>query len=712
MSKLLKEIMIIILVLLFCLGLFLLTNYFNITDIINGYGSNKVIIGSFMIFIVITVVLIANYVKNIDKNKQIKYRDKLFNLLTKNSDTVYFMYDPNLKNVVYMSNNTEDVLGTTSTDKDNILNEIFEIPVLQNEFKSWNKKDEFISQMILYNSNSYQSNRWIKVKIYPHKEKKLEYYVILISDVTKEHDRQHLLVSQASDIKLREKQLNQITSISYDVEMDIKLSNETIKLNNLKESNLLGENCNGNYDKIIDDLLNKYVYEEDIKTFKEHFSIEKFNQLFKQEQLEPIFFRYRLKNEKVWLESTAFLSLQKGEETVTILTKDVTENAEYMRNQNLMLQNALKSAESANKSKTNFLSTVSHEIRSSMNAILGLSESVLNTELPIDIKDDIENINSASVNILEVIDNILDISKVEAGIFELREKEYNTVKLFKDVINVSKQNFDKKSVKFILNIDKEVPVNLYGDSSKIRQILLNLMEVLETFIKKGTLTFNISSVKNKNNTNLKINIIAKSPIIYPKEIEQSFNSDSDSGIKMIENLIDKLKGNLSIKPVSNDEINFELSLNQRYNNDEIVGELEEQTITRKKVSISKFKGKKILIVDDNKLDQKVASRLLKDSEVEISCVSSGDECIKLLSSNNDFDLILLDQMMPGMDGIETLSKLKEDKNFKIPVIMLTADAIIGKKEQYLKAGFNDYITKPIVIEDLNKLLKTYLNKED
>ncbi len=711
MSKQFKEVLIIVIFILSIIGIYFFVTYFDYNSIISGSSSNKFLIGIAILFVLISLGLIINYVRNISKNKELKHRDRLFNSLTKNGDTIYFLYDTKTKKVTYVSKNIEEVLGINTTDGDMVLNKILGLPVLQNELRSWDKEKEFVSQMILYQDLAYQYERWIKVKIYPYKEKKLQYNVILVSDVTTEHDRQHLLVSQASDIKVREKQLNQITAISYDIEMDLNLETETVSKTNLKEINILGENKIGKYTEIIDEMLDNYIYDANIQEFKSLFSIDNFNKQFESKTLEPISVRYKLKDNKTWLESTAFLSFQKGCRIVTILTKDVTANAEYMRNQNIMLQNALKSAELANKSKTNFLSTISHEIRSSMNAILGLSESVLNTELTEEVKEDVENINSASNNILEVIDGMLDISKVESGILELNEKEYDVVKLFKDVINIAKQNVDKKNVKFALNISKEIPASLYGDAGKVRQILLNLLETSINNTKKGTIIVNVEMDKRKSDVNLIINIEDDNIGIDPKDVENAFNDNNDVAFSVVKKLIDLLKGSLSIESINDKGIKFELQIIQRCNNEILVGEVKEETVTKKKSLVYKTKDKKILIVDDNKLDQKVASRLLKDSGIEIETVDSGQECIDLIKSGKKYDLILLDQMMPNMDGIETLQELKKIPNYNIPTIMLTADAMVGKKEEYLKAGFNDYLSKPIVIDELNRVLKKNLDKE-
>ena len=165
--------------------------------------------GIYKIIMLLFIVIfwLSSFVFGKSKTKELHHRDKLFNSLVQNSDTIYAMYDVNKREYIYTTNNAYEVLGIKESEKETnqIINQIFEIPVLKNELEEWNQKSEFVSQMLAFKNPAYQHTRWIKVKIYPFKDKKLNYNVILISDVTKEHDQQHLLVTQAADIKTREK---------------------------------------------------------------------------------------------------------------------------------------------------------------------------------------------------------------------------------------------------------------------------------------------------------------------------------------------------------------------------------------------------------------------------------------------------------------------------------------------------------------------------
>ena len=386
--------------------------------------------------------------------KDTKYKDKLFNSLVQNSDTIYLMYEPSSENIIYMSQNMEEVLGLKDIDEiksKNIVKEILNIPIIKDELEYWNKKEEFVSGMVQYHNPAYQHTRWIKIKIYPVKEKKTSYHIILISDATLEHDRQHMLVTQAADIKSREQKLNQITSITYDVEMTITVGPGTFTMKNLKDSvNYFGSDVTGNYIEELNKIVETYVLEEDRNIVLDALNKapEIKEALLNDKDLEPTYIKYRLKDEKTTLESVTFFTKGKNGIYATILTHDVTENTEYIKRQNTLLQTALTEAEEANKAKSEFLTIMSHEIRSPMNVIIGLSESALSKEedLTKDLKEDIEAINTASNNLLDVIDGLLDISKIESGKVDLDEKEYDLAKFIKDLESYTKEKIKDKNI--------------------------------------------------------------------------------------------------------------------------------------------------------------------------------------------------------------------------------------------------------------------------
>ena len=691
--KLFKEIFTVVAILIVVGAIYFLTNNFDIHNL-----SIEMIIVMLLVFIIIVVYLISLF-KGSKTRKELKYREKLFDSLVMNDDTIYIMYDVKAKNYTYMTDNVCDILGKKeelSKEKENkesirLLKEVFTLPIISEELRNWNKKSEFVSQMFSYRNSSYQYVRWLKVKIYPIIEKKSEYYIILISDVTKDHDKQHLLVTQAGNIKLREHQLNQITASSYDVEMDVNLTTNEAKINNLNdELKYFGQNKEGRYTDILDTLVNKCVKAENRKEVQSVLSLDNLKKISEEEKYEPISVKYQYNIDDVlWLESTAFFTKNNNDDIVTILTKDVTENAEYMRKQNALLQKALNDAKRANQAKSNFLATMSHDIRTPMNVITNLSESILNENLSPNVREDVENINTASVNLIDVIDGILDISKVENGIIELKEKDYELNKVFKDILNYTKESINKKSIKASLTIEKSLPNNLYGDSSKLRQMITNIIDNVIDNTESGNIDISVKGSNIINNLKLSIELKCNG-YTSTMPFESVDNTD------IVKKLIKLFKGELTIDNVPNGIV-FNIYLNQK-----IIVEKSEN------VETIDLTNKKILVVDDDKLNLKVAARLLKQYNPTLTLVESGIDCINLIKANQKFDLILLDQMMPELDGISTLHELKKLQDFNIPTIMLTADAIKGKKEEYLKEGFNDYISKPIEKNELIRILTKYL----
>lgn len=655
--------------------------------------------------------------------KDTKYKDKLFNSLVQNSDTIYLMYEPSSENIIYMSQNMEEVLGLKDIDEiksKNIVKEILNIPIIKDELEYWNKKEEFVSGMVQYHNPAYQHTRWIKIKIYPVKEKKTNYHIILISDATLEHDRQHMLVTQAADIKSREQKLNQITSITYDVEMTITVGPGTFTMKNLKDSvNYFGSDVTGNYIEELNKIVETYVLEEDRNIVLDALNKapEIKEALLNDKDLEPTYIKYRLKDEKTTLESVTFFTKGKNGIYATILTHDVTENTEYIKRQNTLLQTALTEAEEANKAKSEFLTIMSHEIRSPMNVIIGLSESALSKEedLTKDLKEDIEAINTASNNLLDVIDGLLDISKIESGKVDLEEKEYDLAKFIKDLESYTKEKIKEKNISLELAVEPSMPSSLFGDSTKLRQILQNILNNATQYTTKGNIIIGVKWNGNKETGKVNISVtdtgkgISKEKLshLFEEKKEDKKSYVSGMGLYIAKKYIDLLNGEIEVESEVGKGSTFTITVTQKVINDKEIGDIYAHQTVKKSINAFDASDKRILIVDDDKLNIKVATRLLKPYNVEIVSVMSGKEAIELLKNDSNFNLILLDQMMPEMSGTETLHKL-QDENIKIPTVMLTADAMVGKKELYLKAGFDDYLAKPINTEELNRVLKNFL----
>lgn len=704
----------------------LITLIFGGSYILNDINFNNITLINVVIILVVVMILIicVNLILGSKHNKELKSRDRLFNSLIQNSDTIYLMYDYKSKKIVYMSKNIPEVLNINESENNddylNTISEIFKLPILKDSLRSWDEESEFISQMLSFVNPQTLEKIWIKVKLYPSFEKKNHYLIILISNVSDEHAQQHLLVTQASDIKSREKQLNQITASSYDIEMNVNLTSGEFNLRNLKNDlKYFGDNRIGNYEHELAEITDNYINPEDIKDFSNILLLKNLIKLAKDSDLEPISIRYRTKDKTntVWLESTVFFTNNKGEIIVTILTKNVTENAEYMRTQNQKLENALIDAKNANKAKSEFLAIMSHEIRTPLNAIIGLSESALTEELPRTVHEDIESINSASNNVLQIIDGILDISKIETGNIKLVEKEYDVSKLFKNLETITTEQIGNKDIKLEMDISNNIPSKLFGDSGKIKQVLINILNNAVKYTDKGTITITGKCETGSNNAKLIISISDTGCGIERSKLSKIFDDSKKTdnkdyiegmGLTIAKNLIDLLKGEIEVESKVGEGSTFTVKIDQKIISEETIGEMKNYDPQKKRINTFNAEGKKILVVDDNKLNLRVAERLLKKYNIEVTSVSSGQECIDAIKKSNKYDLILLDQMMPDMNGTETLHELKNIKGFNIPVIVLTADAIVGKKEEYLSEGFDDYLSKPIETNTLTSILKKYL----
>ena len=665
-----------------------------------------------LIITIVTGLYAINLIKGSEKNKNNKFREKLFSSLISNSNTVYIMMNSNTNEVLYVSGDIEEIIGVTVKEKsmDEVVSRIFSIPIIKEELKNWDKKSEYISQMIEYDNPKYNHQMWIRLKIYSFKEKKSSYYVMQIINATKEHERQHLLVTQASDIKAKESQLNQIVSSSYDMEININLNTNIYDLKYFKKDNLyFGEERRGTYSAGLLEIANNFINENDRDNFIKTLGIENLKLHFSRFELDSYTLRYRIGNKvknNVWLESTIFFLSNRQNNKVSILTKNVTENAESIRKQNVLLQNALNDAKMVSKSKTELISTISHDVRTPLSSIMGLSESLLNKNIDNAIKDDVKDIYSSSKEAIEIVDGLLDASKIEKRIIEKEEKEYNVLKIFKRLEETAKDYAKDKSIEINLNLNSNLPVILYGDSNRIFQAVSQIVNNSIKYTEEGTININVRGEKKNNQVNLIVEISDTGVGIDQAKLSKIMNSnDGTTGIGSVKNLMKILGGSFEIESKVNEYTKVTLSFAQRIVEDNKIRELMD---SNKKAQNLVFDNKKILIVDDNKLNLKVTSKLLEPYHIETTLLESGEECIDIIKEGVKFDLILLDQMMPGLDGTETLKKLKEIDGFSIPVVVLTADAIQGQKEKYLSDGFNDYISKPIDKNELNRVLKKYL----
>ena len=385
------------------------------------------------------------------------------------------------------------------------------------------------------------------------------------------------------------------------------------------------------------------------------------------------------------------------------------------------LEVAKNEAEKANHAKSEFLSSMSHELRTPLNAIVCFSELLESKEgLDSESKDFAKDIVSASHNLLDLVNGVLDISKIEAGKMELINKEYNSQELFNSLSTMVIPRIGDKPIDFKTVIASDIPPVLKGDTGKLKQIILNLLTNAVKYTDKGFIKYRIECINDfKNNkTKLIITITDTGRGIKKEDIDRLFKKferleedrntsieGTGLGLAITEGLAELMGGKITVISDYGKGSTFKFVVIQ-----EIVNvEIKEKSSNTISFDYNTFEGKKALIVDDSKLNLKVAENVLKNFKVSTETVTSGLECLSCVKSKK-YDIIFMDIMMPNMSGVEVLKKLREEK-VNIPVIALTADAIEGQEEKYISEGFDGYLSKPIDKTKLKVILNKYLKGE-
>lgn len=377
--------------------------------------------------------------------------------------------------------------------------------------------------------------------------------------------------------------------------------------------------------------------------------------------------------------------------------------------------------------KSEFLANMSHEIRTPITAVLGMNELILREKDLSTAKGYAVKIKNAGAILLSIVNDILDYSKIEAGKMKLMETEYSVVHLLNDVVSMVKIKLDGKDLEFKTQIDETIPKMLYGDGMKLQQILINLLGNAVKYTKKGQITLKIQLIQPEAAA-LRISVADTGIGIREEEISKLSESftrlDEKSnygiqgtglGMSITMKYLQMMGSSLEVKSIYGKGSEFSFEVIQKVVDSTPIGNYEREY---KRLGENYLESgasfiapqARVLVVDDNEMNLEVITGLLKDTEIQVTAVDRGFKAVELFRSYS-YDLVLLDHRMPGMDGIETLQKLRsiEDRKLrKTPMIALTANALSGARKMYIEKGFCDYLSKPIDIEELERTLVKYL----
>ncbi|MBR1862176.1 MAG: response regulator [Lachnospiraceae bacterium] len=385
-------------------------------------------------------------------------------------------------------------------------------------------------------------------------------------------------------------------------------------------------------------------------------------------------------------------------------------------------------AQSSNNAKSVFLANMSHEIRTPINAIMGMNELILREDINDTVKEYATNARDASLVLLDIVNDILDFSKIEQGKMELIEDKYDIARLLAGVISMMQIKADEKGLKLLADISPELPRTLIGDSKRVREIIMNLMSNAVKYTEKGSVTLTVYMDGTGETPVLIISVKDTGIGIREEDRDKLFKQferldynknrnieGTGLGLAITSGFVKLMGGTIACESVYGKGSEFIAEIPQKIADKTAIGDIDKIRVAmpdneEKGTKDLRCPDAKILVVDDNRMNLKVAERFINLTGATVFCAKSGKEMLRLITGEK-YDLILLDHMMPEMDGIAALEKAKamsDNINKDTPYIALTANAILGAEEMYISRGFADYLSKPITIDSLNEILIKYL----
>lgn len=382
--------------------------------------------------------------------------------------------------------------------------------------------------------------------------------------------------------------------------------------------------------------------------------------------------------------------------------------------------------------KSAFLANMSHEIRTPINAVLGMNELILREANQKDVLDYAYNIELAGKALLSIVNDILDISKIESGKTELVSGEYNVAASIYNFIEMSRARAEKKGILLKVDIAENLPSKMYGDEMRLKQIYTNILNNAIKYTEKGEITLTLTGEEIGDDKIFTKATISDTGIgIREEDLDKIFDAfqrvDEEKnqkiegtglGMSITKQLVELMGGKIYVESEYGKGSTFHVELVQGIVDRTPIGRIDQaveqnREIEKHKRAVLLAPEAKLLVVDDNQMNLNVMKGLLKRTEMQVDLVLSGKEALEAVTKTS-YDVILMDHMMPEMDGVEALHrlrKLKENQNPQAKVIVLTANAAIGSREEYLKMGFDDYLSKPIEAMNLENMIKKYLPKE-